>query len=150
MQTLVALFRRATQTGILMAATLGMAIDPPAPPRPPPLKLPVTTQYVTVAEARELLKAGRLGGIVDVRTPEEAAGNRHLPRARFVNLFVSNFDESILRLELDRSRPCLVYCALGGRAARAALRMDALGFKDLLVLQGGFEAWHRQGGELEE
>ncbi|WP_075087065.1 rhodanese-like domain-containing protein [Verrucomicrobium spinosum] len=110
--------------------------------------LPATARYVSVAEARELLKGGKLGGIVDVRTPEEVTDSNHLPGARFVNLFVSNFDQSILNLGLDRTRPCLVYCALGGRAARTAARLDALGFKDVLVLQGGYEAWHRQSGEL--
>lgn len=148
MQTHAALLRHTLLMWILMGAVPVLARDPAAPPRPPPVVLPATARYVSVAEARELLKGGKLGGIVDVRTSEEATGNRHLPGARFVNLFVSNFDESILNLGLDRSRPCLVYCALGGRAARAASRLDALGFKEVLVLQGGFEAWHRQGGEL--
>lgn len=148
MQTHAALLRHTVLVWILMGAVPVLARDPAAPPRPPPVVLPATARYVSVAEARELLKGGKLGGIVDVRTSEEATGNRHLPGARFVNLFVSNFDESILNLGLDRDRPCLVYCALGGRAARAASRLDALGFKEVLVLQGGFEAWHRQGGEL--
>lgn len=148
MQTHFVLLCHTVLVWILVGTVPMLAKDPPAPPRPPPVMLPATARYVSVAEARELLKTGKLGGIVDVRTSEEATGNRHLPGARYVNLFVSNFDDSILNLELDRTRPCLVYCALGGRAARAASRLDALGFKEVLVLQGGFEAWRRQGGEL--
>lgn len=148
MQTHAALLCHTLLVSLMMGAVPVLAKDPVAPPRPPPVVLPATARYVSVVEARELLKGGKLGGIIDVRTSEEVTGNNHLPGARFVNLFVSNFDQFILNLELDRNRPCLVYCALGGRAARAASRLDALGFKEVLVLQGGFEAWRRQSGEL--
>lgn len=148
MQTHAALLCPTLLVWFMMGALQVLATPPPAPPRPPSLILPATARYVSVAEVRELLKGGKLGGIVDVRTPEEVTGTNHLPGARFVNLFVSNFDQSILNLGLDRNRPCLVYCALGGRAARTAARLDALGFKEILVLQGGYEAWRRQSGEL--
>lgn len=148
MQPTSQLLSRTWLAWILMGTVPLLSQDPSGPPRPPSVVLPATARYVTVAEARELLNQGKLGGIVDVRTPDEVSGKNHLPGARYVNLFVANFDESIQRLELDRTRPCLVYCALGGRAARAASRLDALGFKEVLILQGGFEAWRRQGGEL--
>lgn len=127
-----------------------MAREPDSPPRPPPVILPSTASQISVADAQLALKQGKLAGIVDLRTPEEVHASGFLPGARFVSFFASDFDQAILRLQLDPNRPCLLYCALGGRAARAAKKLHALGFKEVLVLQGGFEAWRRAGGELSQ
>lgn len=121
----------------------------PPPPRPPQIPLPAGAQIVGPAELRSLLENGTLTQIVDVRTPDEATSTGHLPGARFVDFFASNFIDSVKLLEFDPARPCLIYCALGGRSRRAAVQLAAHGFTHLIILEDGFEEWRRTGGRVE-
>jgi rubrerythrin len=44
--------------------------------------------------------------------------------------------------DLDRSRPVLVYCAVGGRSRAAAQIMAGKGFDEVYNVSGGFKAWN--------
>jgi len=46
---------------------------------------------------------------------------------------------------LDRQKPALIYCALGGRAAKVSVQMHEMGFAEIIVLQGGMNAWLKEG-----
>jgi rhodanese-related sulfurtransferase len=98
---------------------------------------------------RTLLENGTLTQIVDVRTPNEATSTGHLPGARFVDFFASNFLDSIKHLKFDPARPCLIYCALGGRSRRVAVQLAAHGFTHLIILEGGLDEWQRTGAPVE-
>jgi rhodanese-related sulfurtransferase len=50
---------------------------------------------------------------------------------------------------MDPASPCLIYCALGGRARHAAQRLADLGFKEVLVLKDGYNAWKQAGLPVE-
>ena len=55
-----------------------------------------------------------------------------------------------LRLhELDRNKPTVFYCQMGGRSAQAAAFAAAQGHANVFNLQGGITAWYHAGGELE-
>ena len=55
-----------------------------------------------------------------------------------------------LRLhELDRNKPTVFYCQMGGRSAQAAAFAAAQGRANVFNLQGGITAWYHAGGELE-
>lgn len=43
--------------------------------------------------------------------------------------------------ELDRAAQTVVYCKLGGRSARAVIQLQKDGFKDVVSLEGGIDAW---------
>lgn len=45
----------------------------------------------------------------------------------------------------DKARPLLVYCKTGGRSALAALNLQRLGYRSVMSLAGGLEAWRSQG-----
>ena len=47
--------------------------------------------------------------------------------------------------QLDKTKPCIVYCAIGGRAKLIAVEMHRMGFKNIMLLKGGFDAWTATG-----
>jgi len=50
---------------------------------------------------------------------------------------------------MDKDRPVYVYCLVGSRSASAASWMRANGFKQVIELGGGINAWKRAGKMLE-
>lgn len=76
--------------------------------------------------------------VVDVRTAEEFADG-HLPQAGLVDIKSKDFLATISKL--DRSKLYLVNCAVGGRSSRACQSFAALGFTNVVNLEGGFNAW---------
>jgi phage shock protein E len=79
------------------------------------------TSNVTRVRARELVAKGAY--LVDVRSPSEFAEGHALPA---INI---PLDALPVRAgELDRSRPVIVYCHTGVRAAIAARRLEKAGF----------------------
>ncbi|CAM4269101.1 rhodanese-like domain-containing protein [Zobellia roscoffensis] len=78
------------------------------------------------------------GILVDVRTPEEYAGG-HLDNAVNMNLFDVDFVKNMD--SIAKNRAVYVYCKKGGRSAKAAHILDSLGFKKVIDLEGGYDAF---------
>ncbi len=76
--------------------------------------------------------------LIDVRTPEEFAQGK-IGNATNMNFFDANFKEQVATL--DTSKPVLVYCASGGRSAKAVAILQSLGFTEIHELKGGYNAW---------
>jgi rhodanese-related sulfurtransferase len=76
--------------------------------------------------------------LLDVRTPREYASG-HIAKAVNIDYNALDFEAQINAL--DRNQPFLIYCAVGGRSAKAAAHMQALGFKKVYELQGGYNNW---------
>ena len=76
--------------------------------------------------------------ILDVRTPGEYAEGA-LPKAVNIDFLNSNFVNQLKTL--DKSKDVYVYCAAGGRSAKAARIMEDLGFERILELKGGLSAY---------
>lgn len=77
--------------------------------------------------------------ILDVRQPGEYEEG-HIPGAKLVPMAV--LTDSLH--EIDRSKPVLVYCAIGGRSRIAAQTLAGKGFDQVINLSGGFKAWTGQ------
>ena len=90
-------------------------------------------------ELHRELHGGKSLQLIDVRSREEWEIT-HLPGARLIPL--DELDNGIG--ELDRERPVVCICKLGGRSARAAARLAELGFRDVRSLRGGLMAWGRE------
>lgn len=94
---------------------------------------------ITVAELQAMLQQGGLR-LVDVRTDAEVARGK-IPQGDSLPLHLIP-----LRLnELDKTRPTVFYCQMGGRSAQAAAFATANGFADVYNLQGGITAWAHAG-----
>jgi rhodanese-related sulfurtransferase len=97
---------------------------------------------LTVEDFDKKWKSDPKAQLLDVRTPQEYAAG-HLKSALNYDYNGGNFETQIATL--DKSRPVLVYCAVGGRSARSAARLRALGFKEVYDLKGGYTAWKAAG-----
>lgn len=80
--------------------------------------------------------------VLDVRTPEEHAEAR-LERAVLVP--VHELDGRLGELPADKSRPVLVYCAMGGRSARASQLLAEKGWTKVFNMEGGIKGWLEEG-----
>ncbi len=97
---------------------------------------------IGVAELQAMLDAGGIT-LIDVRTDAEIARGA-IPGATKLPLHLLP-----LRLnELDKNRPTVFYCQMGGRSAQAAGFATGQGFSDVYNLQGGITAWVQAGATL--
>jgi rhodanese-related sulfurtransferase len=85
--------------------------------------------------------------VIDLRDAAEYASGhitnaRHIPEAQLV--------ERMKELEKFKTRPIIVTCRSGTRAAGAAAVLRKHGFGEALVLRGGIGAWQQAGMPLEK
>jgi len=91
---------------------------------------------ISPAEARQKIDAGEDIFILDVRQPEEYAQG-YVPGAYLIPL-----GEIEQRLdEIPRDKQVLAVCALGGRSAAAAKKLDENGYENVLNMAGGTTGW---------
>ena len=116
---------------------------------PPPSWLPPQARKLPVDEVEKLIKEHPGTGILDVRTAEEVAQRGRLPGAKHLDVFREDFLEQLHRTGLDPAKSCILYCAIGGRAERAAALLARAGFTDIVLPAGGFNAWKMAGKPIE-
>ena len=111
-------------------------------------------QHVDAAQAAKVLAsaeaakaAGRSITVIDVRTPEEFAEG-HLKGAQNVDIASPDFAGNLGKL--DRAKTYLVHCAVGGRSTRSLSVLEKLGFKSIIHLDGGINAWKKAGLPIEK
>jgi rhodanese-related sulfurtransferase len=76
--------------------------------------------------------------VVDVRpAPDYKKG--HLMNA--LNLPLARLAERVSELPKDKSRPIILYCALGGTAVEAARTLTEQGYTEVYPIRGGLEGW---------
>jgi hydroxyacylglutathione hydrolase len=80
--------------------------------------------------------------ILDVREADEFASG-HIEGAR--NVYVGHLEEALGDLDLDPSRPLVVTCGVGHRAAVGVSILERAGFSDVRNLIGGMSAWFALG-----
>ena len=79
--------------------------------------------------------------LVDVRTPDEFTAG-HIENAKNINWFDEDFVEKIT--SIDKNEPVYLYCKKGGRSAKAARLLDSLGYKKVIDLVGGYDAYSQK------
>lgn len=94
---------------------------------------------LTPQEAQKWLKADPAVQLVDVRTNEE------FKEARIANAKLMPLQTLDVRLQdIDKKKPVLIYCASGGRSARALQFLESHGF-DAKHMLGGISGWAGAG-----
>ena len=96
----------------------------------------------SVAQAKEYMdtRGADAYQLLDVRQPKEYEQG-HLPGAKLIPL-----KELPGRLsELEKEKPVIVYCAVGGRSKAAAQLLAGKDFASVYNMAGGIKAW--QGGQ---
>jgi rhodanese-related sulfurtransferase len=99
--------------------------------------------------APETLLADPPAGVVilDVRTPKEYASG-HVPNA--VNIPHDQLAARLAEVNAKPSTPVVVYCELGGRAAKAANVLVDAGYENVMHLTGDMSAWRDSGRPTEQ
>ena len=83
--------------------------------------------------------------ILDVRQPKEYESG-HIPGSILAPL--PELTDHMSRF--DPNKPLLVYCASGGRSRVAAQLLSGQGFKNIINMAGGFNAWNSEAAFLGE
>lgn len=80
--------------------------------------------------------------LVDARTPEEFQ-EKHIANAINANILADDFEQRVG--PLDKNKPVLVYCKSGVRSSNAAAKLKAMGFTNIIDLDGGITQWVAEG-----
>jgi rhodanese-related sulfurtransferase len=105
-------------------------------------KTAATFENLTSQQAKHILTQQPEITILDVRTSSEFAGG-HLQNAANLDYNAPNF--AGLLEKLDKSKPYLVYCAVGGRSGKATQLMQEMGFTQIYNAAEGFPELKRAG-----
>lgn len=97
---------------------------------------------VNVTTAKQLLAEGNIV-VIDTREESEYAAG-HIDNALLLPRGVLEFKIANVPELTDKSKAVLIYCRTGGRSALAAQSMQQLGYKNVLSMAGGFEAWQKE------
>jgi Fe-S cluster biogenesis protein NfuA/rhodanese-related sulfurtransferase/glutaredoxin len=96
---------------------------------------------IEVTELRERIDEGVAVLLLDVRTAREIEGGMlehamHVPLAELAERYE----------ELDREGVWIAYCKSGQRSRGAVRQLAQLGFRSVVSLRGGIDAWTGEGG----
>ncbi|HEV7394917.1 MAG TPA: MBL fold metallo-hydrolase [Pyrinomonadaceae bacterium] len=106
-----------------------------------------TVPQISVADLRNLLHNAPDLQIIDVRRPPEYQKG-HVPNAKHAPL--SNLKQELEKNRPDPNRKTAVICAGGYRSSAAASILEPMGFRNLLNVTGGTNAWVEAGYEVEK
>jgi sulfur dioxygenase len=96
---------------------------------------------ITPTKAKQLLSEGNIN-VIDTREESEFAAG-HIEQAVSLPRGILEFKIGTTPELADKSKPVLIYCRTGGRAALAAQSLQTLGYTQVLSIAGGYEAWQK-------
>jgi rhodanese-related sulfurtransferase len=106
----------------------------------------------TVAQAQAKVASGG-GQIVDIRDPRElikgtVPGSVHAPRG-MLEFWVDPESPYFKPMWADDSQTFILICGGGWRSALAAKALQDMGMQNVAHIEGGWEAWVREGGAVQ-
>ena len=96
----------------------------------------------SVHEVKQRLDSGEAMQLVDVREESEFARG-HLPGA--IHLSKGVIERDIENTIPNLDAPLVLYCGGGFRSALAAANLQAMGYRNLLSMDGGWSGWVEAG-----
>ena len=84
--------------------------------------------------------------LIDVRTAAEYTDG-YIANATNIDVLQSDFKDKVS--SLDKEKPVMVYCKMGGRSAKAAGILKEMGFHEVTDLEGGITAWKAANKEIQ-
>jgi rhodanese-related sulfurtransferase len=111
-----------------------------------------SAEVITPQEAQKRMQQNPQTLVVDVREPDERKANGAVPGSMNIPLGVlplradtelaEQFREAKLQ---DRSTPVITTCGGGGQGALAAKTLKDMGFTNVAIMDGGTNAWKKDG-----
>ena len=99
-------------------------------------------EEVTPRELHSRMEDGQALTIIDIRERDEYAQG-HILGAVFLPR--GYLELQIERIQMDRSRPIILYCAAGVRSVLAARNLKEMGYENVASLITGFNGWKNNG-----
>jgi rhodanese-related sulfurtransferase len=104
--------------------------------------------WIEIDALHRLLVAGEPVVLIDVRQPDEYLGSPgHLPGA--INIPLPTLATRVDEVGAHHGRPVVLVCKTDRRSAKAAETLLASGLKNVAILRGGTDGWHRLGLPLD-
>ena len=104
-------------------------------------------EEVSVGRARDMLSAaGGTVQLVDIRSREQMALG-YIKGAALIP--ADELEMTVHHLLPDKTTPLLLYCAAGHRSLFTALALKDMGYRHVLALAGGIDAWVEAGYDIE-
>jgi rhodanese-related sulfurtransferase len=112
------------------------------------------TGEITAAETKGLLERGEIDLLLDVRDAREFQAGRipgaiHAPRGSLEWLVDPESDWRDDRLAGRIDARIVLHCTVGGRSLLAAQTLRAMGFRHVVSMAGGIDAWVEAGFPVE-
>ena len=99
-------------------------------------------------KAKGMIKSGSANLLVlDVRTPGEYNSEGHLKNSVLIPINV--LETKLEAISAYKDKDIIVYCAVGGRSAKASSILSEKGFKKIYNMTGGIKEWKRLGYAVE-
>jgi len=95
-----------------------------------------TVQNLNPQQFKNIIRGNSSAVVIDVRTPNECQGGIY-KNALMLNYNDGTFEAKLK--DLDKGNAYLMYCASGGRSAKASQKMIDLGFEKVYNLEGGYD-----------
>ena len=100
------------------------------------------TREIAITQAEDAIRAADV--LIDVREVDEYAAG-HLPGAVHMSRGLLEFKLSGSPEFAARDLNIVLYCKTSGRAALAAVQLQAMGYLKVSSIAGGFDAWVAAG-----
>lgn len=97
---------------------------------------------ISTTQFQKMLASDKEVFVLDVRTPAEVAAGA-IEGSTPLDFYGVNFKQELNKL--NKNKPLVVYCAVGGRSGQAMNMMKRMGFKEVYNLSGGIRAWINEG-----
>lgn len=110
--------------------------------------MPGAYNNVSPDKAKGMIKSG--GGellLLDVRTPGEYKSEGHIKNSLLIPINV--LETKLEEISAYKDKDIIVYCAVGGRSAKASSILSEKGFKKVYNMTGGIKEWKRLGYTVE-
>jgi rhodanese-related sulfurtransferase len=116
---------------------------------PPAIKLPDSVQQLTADQSAALIQSTPGLVILDLREDWEIKKEGRIAGSVWAD-YLNDQRFTDATTKLDPAKPCLLYCAIGGRSKLAAEKLTPKGFTRLSLLSGGWEEWLRAGKPVQK
>ena len=129
---------------LLFAAVLA-ACDSQKTELPPAEDTKASIAIMRPVAAQDLLSSDKSVIVLDVRSAGEYAAG-HIDGAINIDVNDPRFNEKVN--ELDKTKTYVVHCAGNVEQGRSAYSMEVMsksGFRNLISMEGGIEAWEQEG-----
>ncbi len=97
---------------------------------------------ISATEFQQIINSKKDVVVLDVRTLEEVAAGA-IEGSTHLDIYDPKFKQTLEGM--DKDKPVMVYCAVGGRSAQAMQMIKKMGFKEVYNLSGGIRAWQNEG-----